>query len=118
AGTGQIAHIIYEVQALDLIRKGAPLGTATLEKPEIARRLFLSAANGPHPNAARLLVHFMMSPEGLRPYCAVDVTNKSIMDRDGTKAGCRPLAADVSFLPTEVPSNEDKAAIRAALRLK
>ena len=57
AGTGTFAFIAYESNAEALIAKGAPVRSIPLQNPEFGRRQWVSATAGPHPNAARLLLH-------------------------------------------------------------
>lgn len=118
AGTGSFAYVGYEVQAAILREKGAPVNAAVIQAPELSRRVWLSAAAGPHPNAARLFVHFMASYDGLRAYCSVDKANKSIIDPSGKNTGCTPLAADVQFLPPDLISDKEAADVVTALHLE
>lgn len=117
AGTGSIGHMVYEVQAAVLIQKGAPLGTAVLQKPEITRRLWASPVTGPHPNAARLYINYLASAEGMKLYCIVDHANKSMLDPTGKATGCGVIAPDTAYLSTTPPTKQDTDDILKALKL-
>lgn len=109
AGTGYIGYAGYPVHAEPLMAKGAPVKWATIEGPTIARRTWIGAVRGSHPNAARLLVHFLTSVEGLRAYCSTGDGSMSMLDPDGAKTGCEPLASDAQFLPDAPMSDADGA---------
>ena len=97
--------------------KKAPVQWATIEGPELTRGVWVGAAKGPHPNAARLFIHFFTSDEGLRLYCKASDGSKSALDRAGTRTGCEPLADDVVFLPDTPLSREDSASVLKELGL-
>ena len=117
AGTGSIAYIHYGSHADPLMAKGAPIKWVTIEKPELTRSVWLGATNGKHPNAARLFVNFMLTDEALSAYCKVATDVKSTIDPDGKRTGCAPFSSDVVFLPDDVVSKDDAAAITKALKL-
>ena len=77
----------------------------------------MGAAKGPHPNAARLFLHFFVSDEGQRLYCKASEGSKTALDRSGMRTGCEPLADDVVFLPDTPLSREDGAAVMKELGL-
>jgi iron(III) transport system substrate-binding protein len=99
AGTGTIGYLNYPSHAVPLMEKRAPIKWQTIEGPEVTRSAWVGATKGPHPNAARLLVNFLLSDEGLRVYCVRADGAKSIMDPTGKRTGCNPLPTDVLFLP-------------------
>jgi iron(III) transport system substrate-binding protein len=113
AGTARFAFMGYPSHAAPLMAKGAPVQWATIEGPELTRGVWVGAAKGPHPNAARLFISFFTSDEGLRLYCKASDGSKSALDRAGTRTGCEPLAQDVLFLPdTPLSKDEDAAVLR------
>lgn len=118
AGTGTFAYPGSRSNAETLMDKGAPIGTATLEGPELSRRNWVSAVAGPSPNAGRLFTHFMILGEGQAAYCKTNSTASSIMDPDGRKHGCVPLAKDPQFLPENLVSAEDSAVVLKELKLE
>jgi iron(III) transport system substrate-binding protein len=118
AGTGAVAYAGYPVHAEPLIAKGAPVRWATIEGPTIARRTWVGAVQGPHPNAARLLVHFLTSIEGLTAYCSTGDGSMAALDPSGAKTGCEPLSADARFLSEEPMSDADSAETLRQLRLQ
>jgi iron(III) transport system substrate-binding protein len=118
AGTGEIAFAGYPVHAEPLIRKGAPVRWATIEEPAIARRTWIGAVRGPHPNAARLLIHYLTSIEGLKVYCTSGDGSMAALDPSGAQTGCHPLAADAHFLSDVPMSDEDSAETLRQLRLQ
>lgn len=118
AGTGTFAFITYESNSEALIAKGAPIRPAALQGPEFGRRQWIGVVAGPHPNAGRLLAHYMISIDGLKNYCAANKSNKTIIDRDGKQTGCSPLSADAQFLTEEPVSQADSARVNKALGLE
>jgi iron(III) transport system substrate-binding protein len=118
AGTGAIGYAGYPVHAEPLIAKGAPVRWATIEGPTIARRTWIGAVRGPNPNAARLLVHFLTSLEGLTAYCSTGDGSMAALDPSGAKTKCEPLAADARFLSDEPMSDADSAETLRQLRLQ
>ena len=118
AGTGAVGYAGYPVHAEPLIAKGAPVRWATIEGPAIARRTWIGAVRGPHPNAARLLVHFLTSLEGLTAYCSTGDGSMAALDPSGAKTGCQPLSPDARFLPDEPMSDADGAETLRQLRLQ
>jgi iron(III) transport system substrate-binding protein len=118
AGTGAIAFTGYPVHAEPLIAKGAPVRWSIIEGPAIARRTWIGAVRGPHPNAARLLVHFLTSIEGLKAYCASGDGSMASLDPSGAQTGCQPLSADAQFLPDAPMSDQDSAETLRQLRLQ
>jgi ABC-type Fe3+ transport system substrate-binding protein len=64
---------------------------------------------GPNPHAARLLVHFLTSIEGLTAYCSTGDGSMAALDPTGKATGCEPLAADAQFLPDTPMSDADSA---------
>ncbi len=118
AGTGAVAYAGYPVHAEPLIAKGAPVRWAIIEGPAIARRTWIGAVRGPNPNAARLLVHFLTSLEGLTAYCSTGDGSMAALDPSGAKTGCQPLSADLRFLSNEPMSDTDSAETLRQLRLQ
>lgn len=117
AGTGAFAFPGYQSNAETLIEKGAPIKAVPLQEPELSRRNWISAVAGPHPNAGRLYVHFMIMDEGMTIYCKVNSTASTIVDPTGKNHGCVPLGANPQFL-TEAPiSKDDSAVVLKALKL-
>lgn len=118
AGTGTFAYPGYQSNAETLIEKGAPIKAIPLQEPELSRRNWISAVAGPHPNAGRLFVHFMILDEGMTAYCKTNSTASSIMDPTGKKHGCAPIGNRPEYL-TEAPiSKEDSARVLKALKLE
>jgi iron(III) transport system substrate-binding protein len=118
AGTGAIAYAGYPVHAEPLIAKGAPVRWATIQGPAIARRTWIGAVRGPHPNAARLLVHFLSSMEGLKAYCSTGDGSMAALDPSGANTGCEPLSADARFLSDVPMSDAESAETLRQLRLQ
>jgi iron(III) transport system substrate-binding protein len=118
AGTGFVAYAGYPVHAEPLIAKGAPVRWVTVEGPVIARRTWIGAVRGPHPNAARLLVNFLTSIEGLKAYCGTGDGSMALLDPSGAKTGCEPLSADAQFLSDVPMSDEDSATTLRQLGLQ
>ena len=118
AGTGDVGYVGYPVHAEPLIAKGAPVRWATIEGPTIARRTWIGAVRGPNPNAARLLVHFLTSIEGLKAYCASGDGSMAALDPTGRATSCQPVSADAQFLPDTPMSDEDSAETLRQLRLQ
>jgi iron(III) transport system substrate-binding protein len=117
AGTGSYAFMGYPSHATPLMAKKAPVQWATIEGPELTRGVWVGAASGPHPNAARLFLHFFISDEGQSLYCKASDGSKTALDRSGKRTGCEPLADDVVFLPDTPLSREDGAAVLRELGL-
>jgi iron(III) transport system substrate-binding protein len=117
AGTASFAFMGYPSHATPLMAKKAPVQWATIEGPELTRGVWVGAAKGPHPNAARLFLHFFSSDEGLSLYCKASDGSKTAMDRTGKRTGCEPLADDVVFLPDTPLSREDGALVMKELGL-
>jgi iron(III) transport system substrate-binding protein len=118
AGTGSIAYLNYPSHAVPLMEKGAPIKWATVEGPEITRSAWVGATRGPHPNAAILFVTFLLSDEGLSHYCKRADGAKSVMDPEGKRTGCNPLAANTLFLPDAPISKADGEDIVRQLKLQ
>jgi iron(III) transport system substrate-binding protein len=118
AGTARYAFMGYPSHATPLMAKGAPVRWVTIEGPELTRGVWVGAAQGPHPNAARLFVHFFASDAALRLYCKTSEGSKTALDREGTRTGCEPLAADVLFLPDTPLSREDGLTVLRELGLQ
>lgn len=118
AGAGSLAYINYASHAVPMMEKGAPIKWATIEGPEITRSAWMGATKGPHPNAARLLLHFMLSDEGLAIYCKRADGAKAITDPTGQRTGCNPLDKDAIFLPDEPLAKEDGDAVVKELKLQ
>jgi iron(III) transport system substrate-binding protein len=118
AGTARFAFMGYPSHAAPIMSKGAPVQWATIEGPELTRGVWVGAARGPHPNAARLFVNFFASEEALRLYCKASDGSKSAIDRLGTRTGCEPLAQDVLFLSDAPLSREDSATVLRELGLQ
>jgi ABC-type Fe3+ transport system substrate-binding protein len=113
AGTGSIGFLNYPSHASPLMAKKAPIAWRTVQGPEMTRSAWIAAANGPHPNAGRLLVNFLLSDEGQALYCKNSPGAKTILDPTGARTGCEPLAAGVKFLPDErIPKDELDATIQ------
>ena len=117
AGTASFAFMGYPSHATPLMAKKAPVQWATIGGPELTRGVWVGAAKGPHPNAARLFLHFFTSDEGQRLYCKASDGSKTVLDRAGTRTGCEPFADDVMFLPDTPLSREDSAAVLKDLGL-
>ena len=117
AGTASFAFMGYPSHATPLMAKKAPVQWATIEGPELTRGVWVGAAKGPHPNAARLFLHFFSSDEGLSLYCKASDGSKTALDRAGKRTGCEPLADDVVFLPDTPLSREDSALVMKELGL-
>lgn len=118
AGTGAIAFAGYPGHAIPLMAKGAPVRWATIEGPAIARRTWIGAVRGPHPHAARLLVHFLTSIEGMKAYCTSLDGSMTALDPSGEKTGCHRLSADAHFLSDVPMSDQDSAETLRQLRLQ
>jgi len=118
AGTGAIAFAGYPGHAVPLMEKGAPVRWATIEQPAIVRRTWIGAVRGAHPNAARLLVGFLASVEGMKAYCRADDGSMTALDPSGAQTGCQPLAADAHFLSDVPMSDQDSAETLRQLRLQ
>ncbi len=85
AGAAAICAPAYPNLMPDLQAKGAPVALAATD-PVIASGVYLGvAAKAPHPNAARLLAHYLMSPEGQAAY------NKASVAPLGQLPGTLPL---------------------------
>lgn len=117
ANTASFAFMGYPSHATPLMAKKAPVKWATVEGPELTRGVWVGAAKGPHPNAARLFLHFFLSDEGQRLYCKASDGSKTALDRSGKRTGCEPLADDVMFLPDTPLSREDSATVLKELGL-
>jgi iron(III) transport system substrate-binding protein len=117
AGAASIAFINYASHAFTLIRKGAPIQQRTIEKPEIVRSNWVAATKGPHPNAGRLLIHFLASDDGVKVFCN-HTDAKSITDPTGQRTGCQTFAKEVVFLPEAPLSASDSAEVVNLLQLK
>ncbi len=117
AGTASYAFMGYPSHATPLMAKKAPVEWATIEGPELTRGVWVGAAKGPHPNAARLFLHFFLSDEGQHLYCKSSEGSKTALDRPGMRTGCAPFAEDVVFLPDTPLSREDSAAVLRELGL-
>jgi iron(III) transport system substrate-binding protein len=118
AGTGSIAYVGYPVHAIPTMAKGAPVRWATIEDPIIARRTWIGAVRGPKPNAARLLVHFLTSIEGLKAYCAGGDGSMALLDPQGKRTGCEPLSANAHFLSEQPMSAADSKTTLGLLRMQ
>lgn len=117
AGTASFAFMGYPSHATPLMAKKAPVQWATIEGPELTRGVWVGAAKGPHPNAARLFLHFFTSDEGQQLYCKASDGSKTAIDRSGKRTGCEPFAEDVVFLPDTPLTREDSAAVVKELGL-
>ena len=85
AGAAALCGPAYPNLMPDLQAKGAPVALAGVD-PVIASGVYLGvAAKAPHPNAARLLAHYLMSPEGQATY------NKASVAPLGEFPGTLPL---------------------------
>ena len=109
AGTASFAFMGYPSHATPLMAKRAPVQWETIEGPELTRGVWVGAAKGPHPNAARLFVHFFTSDEGQQLYCKASDGSKTAIDRSGKRTGCQPFSEDVVFLP-DTPLTREKSA--------
>jgi iron(III) transport system substrate-binding protein len=116
AGAASLAFINYPSHVIQLMEKRAPIKWVTVESPEITRGAWIGATRGPHPNAGRLMLHFLLSDEGLRLYCSRAQGSKTVLDRDGKRTGCQPMSKDVIFLPDEPLSKEDREEVVKAFR--
>ena len=99
AGTGFIGYVGYAVHAIPTMAKGAPVRWATIEDRLSRAEPGSARFAGRHLNAARLLVHFLTSIEGLKAYCDSGDGSMAALDPTGKNTGCEPLAADAHFLP-------------------
>jgi len=90
---------------------GAPVVAKPIVDPLVVspRSLGISA-NAPHPNAARLFVHWLLSEEGMRATCAVAPTPLA-GDPEG-KFGCNP-AADPDPIHFGIPQDRIEALLGA-----
>jgi ABC-type Fe3+ transport system substrate-binding protein len=118
AGTGSIAFLNYPSHAIPLMEKGAPIKWATIEGPEIARSAWMGATKGPHPNAGVLFVNFLLSDEALSLYCKRADGAKTIMDPDGKRTGCTPIAGNTLFLPDTPLAKADGDDVIRQLKLQ
>ena len=73
--------------ASGLIKDGAPIKYVYMAEPTVTNRFnFGAAANAPHPNAAKLFMDWLISPEGIKSTC---VTNYTVSPGDPEGAlGC------------------------------
>jgi iron(III) transport system substrate-binding protein len=108
AGAASIAFINYPSHVFPLMEKGAPIKWVTIGAPEITRNAWIGATKGPHPNAGRLLLHFLLSDEGLKIYCSRANGAKTITDPEGKRTGCNSLDKDALFLPDDPLSKTDR----------
>jgi iron(III) transport system substrate-binding protein len=118
AGTGAIAFLNYPSHAVPLMEKGAPIKWATIEGPEIARSAWMGATKGPHPNAGALFVNYLLSDEALALYCKRADGAKTILDPDGKRTGCNPIADNVLFLPDTPLAKADGEDVIRQLKLQ
>jgi iron(III) transport system substrate-binding protein len=118
AGTAKFAFIGYPSHAIPVMQKGAPVAWATIEDPELTRGVWVGAARGPHPNAARLFIDFFASDDALRLYCKASEGSKTALDRTGTRTGCEPLSTNVMFLSDAPLSREDSDTVLRELGLQ
>jgi len=92
AGELSVCLTIYSGNADSIKAKGGPIDWVAVE-PLVGRPQAIAlAANAPHPNAARLLMRWLMSPEGQE--LLVDNVNQYSARRDVTKTplGQPPLS--------------------------
>ncbi|HYF19335.1 MAG TPA: extracellular solute-binding protein [Ramlibacter sp.] len=94
-----------------LIEKKAPIAIQYLQQPTVisARSLGI-AAKAPHPNAARLLVNWMLSEEGVRSYCSSIKT--SVFGDPGGTRGCVPFR-EGEVMKFDVPEERRRAMAKA-----
>jgi iron(III) transport system substrate-binding protein len=94
-----------------LIEKKAPIAIQYLREPTVisARSLGI-AAKAPHPNAARLLVHWLLSEEGVRTYCGYIKT--SVFGDPQGQRGCLPYR-DGELMRFDVPEERRRAMAKA-----
>ena len=117
AGTASFAFMGYPSHATPLMAKKAPVQWETIEGPELTRGVWVGAAKGPHPNAARLFLHFFTSDEGQQLYCKASDGSKTAIDRSGKRTGCQPFSEDVVFLPDTPLTREQNATVLTELGL-
>lgn len=85
AGAAALCAPAYPNLMPELQAKGAPVGLASVD-PVIASGVYLGiSAKAPHPNAARLLAHYLMSADGQAAY------NKGSVAPLGNLPGTLPL---------------------------
>lgn len=94
-----------------LIEKKAPIAIQYLKDPTVisARSLGI-AAKAPHPNAARLYVHWLLSEEGVRSYCGYIKT--SVFGDPSGQRGCVGFR-DGEVMRFDVPEERRRAMAKA-----
>ncbi|NML43580.1 extracellular solute-binding protein [Ramlibacter sp. G-1-2-2] len=94
-----------------LIAKHAPIAIQYLANPSvISARSIGIAAKAPHPNAARLLVNWLVSEEGVRTYCTYIKT--SVFGDPKGAQGCVPFR-DGELMRFDVPEERRRAMAKA-----
>jgi iron(III) transport system substrate-binding protein len=94
-----------------LIAKRAPIAIQYLTNPTvISARSIGIAAKAPHPNAARLLVNWLLSDEGVRTYCSYIKT--SVFGDPKGVHGCLPFR-DGELMRFDVPEERRRAMAKA-----
>jgi iron(III) transport system substrate-binding protein len=94
-----------------LIAKNAPIAIQYLSEPSvISARSIGIAAKAPHPNAARLLVNWLLSDEGVRTYCAYIKT--SVFGDPKGEHGCVAFR-DGELMRFDVPEERRRAMAKA-----
>ena len=92
----------FEAFSTQLMRKGAPIAVEGLTEPTlVSGRQIGVVAKAPHPNAARLFLSWVLSPEGVRATCAAS-PEAIVADPDG-KLGCVPVKnpQPIAFVTTD-----------------
>jgi iron(III) transport system substrate-binding protein len=81
-----------------LQKAGAPLKWLLLRNPDVGSRGCVGVvANGPHPDAAKVLVNYLMTKESQGAACEAGVPNISPLNAKG----CWPLPKTFVFPPTD-----------------
>jgi iron(III) transport system substrate-binding protein len=102
AGSAVFCAPAYPNLLPPLTKAGAPVDLVMLD-PVVASDNFASiAARAPHPNAARLLLNFCLTPEGQ------ELINKDTSSPIGAFPGTYPLPQLVSYDATEVQAAQPK----------
>jgi len=103
AGAQAINFPTFPSFIIPLESAGAPIVAKPITDPLVVSPRSLGiAANAPHPNAAKLFVHWLLSEDGMRATCAVSPTPLA-GDPEG-KFGCNP-AADPDPIRFAIPQD-------------
>jgi iron(III) transport system substrate-binding protein len=113
AGSGSLGFVNYPSHATPFMEKGAPLQWRIIKEPQIARSAWFGVTKGPHPNAGLLLADYLLSDEALQTYCKLAPGTQTLIDPDGKRTGCDPIAPGALFLPdTPLPKEKGDAVIK------